>query len=245
MRAEDAAIDCGAGAAGPTPAHPEPTADAEIAAIEQRMATDRAGYFADKPQQARYRALVAARQATRTDAIATTGPAAVSVNPHASGEEEDSALDGPLGQLAESWRVSGDFAARVAQGCALLSAMDAHLGATSVSAFTGSIDGLPDAVQAAFAEEAAMPPWGGRASSVDPAVLKAFTDSPEFASLVRAWHGPDSATTARKVAILNTRLGRVLNRLKPDDRATALDWWEKLPGRAAAALVWNLTGGTR
>jgi hypothetical protein len=223
----------------------------ELAAIQQRMRTDRAGYFKDKAQS-RYLEHIEQLQALKA--------APAKSKPDKGGDASRASIDAELAAIRKTMREDRRAYDRdpkmqarhleliTAREDAIEVARQTEQTQTTVQAvldavedpeaFEGDFDSmfgsLPEQAQTAIRYEFAQPP-ASPARPASEADLKRFASVPEHAELVREW----GREAGRKLAIVRTRLDRLLS---AGEMEAASVWFDELPGAQAKAVLDALAG---
>ena len=129
--------------------------------------------------------------------------------------------------------VFGGAQSRVARATAeqLLNAVDDRQG------LQRAFDALPGGAQSAVIEELALHP--GHAGAASEHDLARFAATPEGAELVKEWRG----RAARNLALLRSRLARMLARMSAADLDSSLAWFDGLSSAHAKAVLRALAEG--
>ena len=190
----------------------------EIAAIESRMRTDRAGYFKDEQMQSRYRALIEASHGLRPNIPTASAPLtveeerAVAAFQELPPEEQEGHLsfwNSGVGQnIINKWNRMGGVMKNAQAADALVADLKSEL--PFFEDFESLVSSLPIPVQIAMSVELAFPHVGGDAFA-NQAEVGAFASKVEGAELVREWGGQAN----RNVGIVRARLRRIVERLAP------------------------------
>lgn len=201
------------------------TAGGERAAIEKVMKTDIGRYWRDPDMQARYLQLLEAGEGAVQTAAAG----------------QDDGLDGlaPSRSLAD-WKAGGNDPAAHQGHVRLVRDVNDILVAVDGAArgvMGDTFAALPSTVhKAAFSMLADR-----RTVAVDPfheATMKSVVQIPAFRALAREW-GQDAP---RKLAVLQERLWRVMDRLSDADMGRAVGWLNSLSTSGMVALGRKLGG---
>jgi hypothetical protein len=133
--------------------------------------------------------------------------------------------------LVADWEEAGGVEHRLGTARRVAGQIVGSLGDDKVR-FLSGFDGLPDAAQSAIFAELALEPDASVTSAPDRDVAR-FASTEEGTQLVAAW----GRGAARNVALLRTRLGRIISRAQADGVVDALEqWFDTLTPDAAAAV---------
>lgn len=201
------------------------TAGGERAAIEKVMKTDINRYWRDPDMQARYLQLLEAEEGAVEPAKAA----------------QDDGLDGLVPSRSPSdWKATGNDPAAYHGHVRLVRDVNDILGAVDGAergVMGDTFAALPSTVhKAAFSMLADR-----RAVAVDPfneGAMNEVVAVPAFKALAQEW-GYDAP---RKLAVVQARLWRVMDRLSDADMGRAVAWLDRLPKSAMIALGRKLAG---